>query len=288
VPIHVKKDGIWVPPQKIHAKQSGIWKEANNVYIKDGGAWKLLYSTYNITTSSNDVNLYTAMGSPTTALTAIITIDDNIDIASTNILTPALDIGAFPADSIIYLTIGSNTYITGRGGTGGAGSDSGGGNPQAGTPGGTALKTSLPIFITNNGTIGGGGGGGGGGGSYRVYYSAGNGGGGAGGYHYATTSGALGISPGYNVSIPAGVGGIAAGPRVERNTSPRATDGTKTTGGAGSLDAAGGRGGGAGGNLGFAGVNGTSGAAGGAAGNAVEGDSNITWNTLGTILGNRV
>ena len=294
MPIHVKNNGIWVPPQKIHAKQSGIWKEANNVYIKDGGAWKLLYSVYNITTDASEVNLYTAMGSPTSPLTAIVNVSDNVKVSGTVLNGAAMTIDNFPIGSFIYLNVGSGAYIVGRGGNGGKGGNSEGwaGSSLPPQAGGTGLKTTIPVNIVNNGTIAGGGGGGGGAGGRVIYHGAGNGGGGAGGYRAATTSGVqTPITATYNTAIPAGYGGIGAGPNCDLNCSARAQDGTLTTGGIGTSGSEGGtsRVGGTGGVLGVAGAQGAGGQyAGGAAGNAIDGASNITLITSGSILGPQV
>jgi hypothetical protein len=291
MPIYVKNSDVWVPSKYIHVKQDNIWKQSNNVYIKDGGAWKLVYSIYNITANSYDVNLYTAMGSPIYPLTAVVNISNNVIVSGTNTNNAALDIGSFPVGSLIYLNVGSGAYIVGRGGNGGYGANSEGwaGTGLVGAAGGTGLKTTLPITLVNNGTIAGGGGGGGGGGGRVIYHGAGNGGGGAGGYHYATTSAAIGLSPGTNVAIPAGYGGIGAGPRCDRNCSARAGDGTLTTGGLGTSGSEGGtsRMGGNGGSLGTAGLSGT-GYAGGAAGKSIDGTSYITKLVTGTILGPQI
>lgn len=186
------------------------------------------------------------------------------------------------------ITIVNNGRITGAGGSGGRGSDqrTGGVGAVAGGSGGTALSVARAVTVTNNGTIaGGGGGGGGGGGSYYGRdpgeddnIAGGGGGGGAG-----------------SVAGAGGDGGIAG--NQERNYNGRAgAAGTLTTGGAGGSTGGGGYGfptgyGGAGGSPGVdgtAGVNGqrgSNGGAGGAAGFYATGNSNITWSTVGTRLG---
>ena len=130
---------------------------------------------------------------------------------------------------------------------------------QSGNVGGNAIYTRTPTTINNSGIIGAGGGGGGGGLGQFTYNAGGNGGGGAGGYHEATTAFEqtpnLGTS---NRAISAGVGGLGAGIRGERNSSGVAPNGTILEGGAGgaSSEASFGgiytnsRRGGAGGNLG--------------------------------------
>lgn len=124
----------------------------------------------------------------------------------------------------------------------------GNGGPFYIGPGGTALYTRYAVTVTNNGVIGGGGGGGTGIISFDPYQFIMLGGGGG-----------AGVNP--------GAGGLYGG-----------QPGTSTTGGLGSGFAS------KGGDLGQAG----GGTAGGAAGRAVDGDSYVTFNTLGTILGARV
>jgi hypothetical protein len=182
------------------------------------------------------------------------------------------------------VTVVNNGFIVGRGGNGGAGvsivgirSFSGG---SAGSAGGLAFRAQRGVSVNNAGTIGGGGGGGGGGGALsgatneelpQLVNVSGSGGGGG-----------RGVSSG-------GAGGTVY------------TGGAASTGGAGTLTAAGAGGntgfaGGAGGGLGATGGTGQSGSGGsdmsaapglpgGSAGAAVSGNANITWVATGTRLG---
>jgi hypothetical protein len=179
--------------------------------------------TYSLAGGSN-INItsaqLTSWGMPNG--TTNITITNTADIRSTSITTPALTFAADLTGKTISFINSVNCFVAGRGG----------GENQAG---GTAIKTLVPVSITNNGIIGGGGGGGGG--------QAG--GGGWGGGTMAQQSGnATGGSGG-------GAGGGAGG---LKGTS--ASSGTNGTAGAASLL-------GAGGNAGIAG-DGTAGAPGGA------------------------
>lgn len=97
----------------------------------------------------------------------VATVISNVGSNSTGL--PALTIdGSFPSG--VALIINPGVYVVGRGGNG----QPQGGNISAGS-GGPALSVSVPVSITNNGTIGGGGGAGGG-----CNYSGWSGGGGAG------------------------------------------------------------------------------------------------------------
>jgi len=202
---------------------------------------------------NNNLNLrelYLSMSGDKTNKPVNATFNISNDIGSTAISSPAIYTGSWPQGST--LTINNNSYITGRGGDGGAVATSG-------NPGGPAIILQYTATINNYGVIGGGGGGGGGGrhnssSSFAAaLYKPGGGGGGA------------GIVPG---SGGTGSGGSGAA-------------GTKTAGGAG----AGGRTfGGAGGALGQPGAGSSSGiTAGGAAGAAiVRNGFGLTLNNIGS------
>jgi len=202
---------------------------------------------------NNNLNLrelYLSMSGDKTNKPVNATFNISNDIGSTAISSPAIYTGSWPQGST--LTINNNSYITGKGGDGGAVATSG-------NPGGPAIILQYTATINNYGVIGGGGGGGGGGrhnssSSFAAaLYKPGGGGGGA------------GIVPG---SGGTGSGGSGAA-------------GTKTAGGAG----AGGRTfGGAGGALGQPGAGSSSGiTAGGAAGAAiVRNGFGLTLNNIGS------
>ncbi len=154
--------------------------------------------------------------------------------------------GSFPNGVALIISFGAYIY----GGAGAGAPDTGSSANIAGSAGGVALAVSVPIFVTNNGTIAGGGGGGGSGGNNA------------------------GVPSGFNSGGPGGNGsynGIAS-----------------TAGGAGWSGGGGGNGGN-GGAMGVAGSAGIGaywlGGAGGAAGNSVTGNSNITWLATGTRTG---
>ena len=298
--ISVNDGGVNKDVNEILIKDGGVWKRANEVYIKDNGTWKLAFGVTYVDLSGlqKNYNLGTSLGLTSPTIISV-TIADNTNFVSTSNTVPAFDVGTLPVGSTVRISLPSSASITGRGGNGGYGSNGNGSGGIAGDFGGTGLYTRFPISLTNNGLIGGGGGGGGAGGwgGGAVSNPAGNGGGGAGGYHEDTNSteiiasdGTTGISPGSSRTISAGFGGIGAGPRQDgasSNTSPAASDGTKTTGGTGgNQPVPPGRVGGNGGNLGVAGTSGSW--AGGAAGNAIDGHSYITYVTSGTISGGQV
>lgn len=172
-------------------------------------------------------------------------------IGATDTATPAFDTGAFPVGSSILLTVEATATIAGHGGNGGGngGNLNAGGDP--GEAGGPALNAQIPLTIDNFGTIGGGGGGGSGGNDSVSNSDSPSGGGGA------------GRDP--------GTGRTGSAPYV----------GTLTTGGSKyNVD------GGVTGDGGDLGQDGEAGhQAGGAAGPAANGNTNITWRTVGTRLG---
>jgi hypothetical protein len=207
---------------------------------------------------------------------------------------PALKIGSLPLGSVVYITVGSNSYIAGglNGGValqiehsntilvnnggiyGGAGV---GGNGQGynnigsnGTAGGHGLIINLPALIgtgpsiTNNGTIAGGGGGGGGGGQICVAtICAGTptfcapGGGGGGGRFYNSFAGFL-----LTAGSPGSGAGSYCAPMGGYSNAVQGVNGSRASAGAGGAggtnSGATGYAGGAGGNYGDAGT-GTSG-----------------------------
>jgi hypothetical protein len=279
MPIYVKNSGSW-GSSRVYVKDSGTWKEPNQIYVKDGGIWKTIYTVVDITSSTQNVDLYALAGSPTDPVTLIVNVADGVIIGSSSTSTPAFNVGSFPAGSIIYLNIGSNAYIVGRGGNGGARVAGRGDNgpSKPGTAGGNALYTRHTTYLTNNGIIGGGGGGGGGGGrtnrSIQAYDDyTGAGGGGAG--NTAGSAGTSGVGAANGTLTSGGVGG-------PYSSSPASSERQygSVGGNGGSLGNAGDRGLP---NPDFDGTN-----FGGAAGNAIDGSSYTTIITAGSILGGQV
>lgn len=233
------------------------------------------------TGNTNNVNILTAAQPFFTSGTPadiIVTINTGVVIGSNSTGSYALTVpsGSYPTDGFnnTRVFIYNYGYIVGRGGDGGAG-NCGDGGGTAGGNGGPALLIQYPTTIHNHQTIAGGGGGGGGGGG--DFDSCGKngccrticGGGGGGGAGSAVGSG--GYPNGNSGSLL--TGGNAGGP----------SRGGDNCGSGGS--------GGNGGNLGTAGNGGGSGSptpgggGAGAAGFYVVGNSNITWATTGTRLG---
>tara|TARA_B110000858_G_scaffold147484_1_gene167539 strand:+ start:143 stop:1072 length:930 start_codon:yes stop_codon:yes gene_type:complete len=304
--LSIKRTSGYTIPDKIYVKEAGLWKECIGVYANKDGAWTQVFvNTVNITLSGlvKNINIWNEVvariGSVPYPVVANVILNSGcniVDDATTGTdyepSTFAFTDGNFSDGSSINLTLNAGSTITGRGGNGGYGSDSQNGNGRGGQKGTSAIYTRTPIVINNNGVIGGGGGGGAGGQGQRTYHAAGNGGGGAGGYHEATSS--YSQKPPSNpvnnetpdVPIPAGYGGIGAGPRNERNVSPKAANGTLLTGGAGGASSEGGdsRKGGNGGDIGQNGTK-TGGYGAGYAGYAVDGYSYLTFINKGTFVG---
>ena len=250
--------------KKVYVNVDGVWKECISVYVKKDGVWnKSFINTVNITLSGlvKNYNVWDSVvaeiGDVTYPVVANVTLNTGCNVVGTETNNYAFTAGNFPSGSQINLTLPApSASITGRGGNGGYGQDSQNGRGQGGQPGGHAIYTRTTMVIDNNGIIGSGGGGGAGGCGQRTYFAAGNGGGGGGGYHEATTAFAQDPRLGtQDRAIPAGIGGLGAGVREERNYSPVAPNGTLTDGGAGGASGEGGtsRMGGSGGNLGLRG-----------------------------------
>jgi hypothetical protein len=225
---------------------------------------------YKVTASTTNFNLkaqaLAAGWDGVIPLTANVTINNGVYLGSTTTSTPAFDTGTgFPAGSYLLL-FNNNGNIVGAGGRGGNGGAYGT-NGDNGSPGGLALRAQVPININNLGLIAGGGGGGGGGLSVNLGVGSDwrGGGGGGGGRGYVGGDGGSG-GPG-NISGSSGGQGSALSPGG---------------GGASGWNANGN--GGSGGDLGAAGNPGYV-AAGGQPGAAINGNSFITWTSLGTRLG---
>jgi hypothetical protein len=149
----------------VYVHNSGSWIEPQEVYIKDSGVWQLLHKVIYITSSTNNLNLYSYVSSPTNPIRLLAHINTGVTIGSSSAATPAFTVGSFPSGSEIKLV--NYGTIKGAGGTGGAGANYGG-SAGSGQQGGTAILSATSITIENNGTIAGGGGGGGGGGYSSV------------------------------------------------------------------------------------------------------------------------
>jgi hypothetical protein len=276
-------------------------------------ARKTTTTTFSFVIASNQTNanlrtLANAAGySGTGDVTA--TINSGVDIYATTTGNYGLDVGSFPAGSVITLV--NNGFISGCGGAGGGGGANGGG--ASGGAGGTALYaggvSGFTFRLNNASTIRGGGGGGGGGGGAGYQYGPGYpyqvwaGGGGGGGGQGTTGGGGGSGGPGF-IQVPC----YYAGPPY-----------TGSAGGSGSSGAAGGGGapgsvsgvptypayGGNGGTWGAAGSGGGTGSSsasgccpcypilnygyagggGGAGGYSISGYSKITFISTGTLQG---
>jgi hypothetical protein len=216
-------------------------------------------------------------------------INAGVIIGSTSTGSPAMTVsGSFP-NGVALINNGTIIGMGGAGGNGGGVVARAKNNPDlnppaaAGGSGGTALQVSVPIEITNNGTIAGGGGGGGGGGAGGTGGSSpsGSGGGGGGGgrsgiFNSSGGAGGSGTNSSGTVGSPGafyGEGGGGAG------------GGHATTRGGVGGNGGGWGAGGIGGARGAAGASTSAGGAGGAAGSCTVGGGNITWLVTGTRLG---
>ena len=246
-------------------------------YSGDGISCTLLTGSLTVSASTQNYDVFTQAGAPTSPRRIYVTINAGVTVSSSSAATAAFRSGTLPAGSVIELT-NAGTII-------GAGGDAGRGGgvdtryyPYSwaagpGQAGGAAIQSSVPLIITNTGNLfGGGGGGGGGGEAHGVNKLAGGGGGGGGAGNGGGAGGLAG--PGFSGAQYAnGAPGAAGG----------ATPGGGGAGGNYANIAFGGAGGG-GGAYGQAGANGgtsnlgTVGGAGGAAGYAVRTDgAGVTW-----------
>lgn len=211
--------------------------------------------------------------------TVICEVRSGVVVTSANTSQPAWATGnGWPSGVTLQLRIEPGSFVVGRGGNGGTARSDGfvqRSFAQSGESGGSGMSIQATISIQNDGVIGGGGGGGGGAANFSSLFGASAGGGGAAAFGprgTASTASGSGARPSAN--------GVAGG--VELGGA----------GGNASQIVAGGKGG----NLGQAGGPGVilvSGqfnwtGSGGAAGAAVNGDSLVTWTTLGDVRGARI
>lgn len=171
---YLKVSSVWTAIKDVFFKVSGTWRTVNKIYLKVGGTWREVFTktiTLTISANTNDYNIFTEAGSPTSPVNVEVTINGGVTVGATSTSNAAIDTGTLPAGS--YVTITNNGDIIGAGGAGGQpdGLVSSGsncpsdGSAQNGGDGGDAINAQLDITIDNtSGNIFGGGGGGGGGG----------------------------------------------------------------------------------------------------------------------------
>ena len=290
----------WVKVSKAYYWNGSAWKVVNNTYYWNGSAWLESFTqgfvfskTFSGTTTDfNTATEATSQGwNGTDIVIASLTLSSAAIIKSGSINNYAFETTGLSAGSTINLTLDSGTYIVGKGGKGAIGSFSvvipyPSAGYSNGQPAGPAMNvlSGITLNLTNNGTIGGGGGGGGGGNGGEAFPSYGS-----------FQGGSAGGGAGYGEGGPVNPGQASA-----YVSGPAGNAGTLTAGGAGvgtiNTHSSFGGTGGNGGTLGVAGVNAVNGGSapygmyssagsGGPAGVAINGWSNVTVTTEGTILG---
>jgi Pretoxin HINT domain/Phage tail fibre adhesin Gp38 len=163
--IYVKDSGNWSLASNVYVNNSGTWIEPREIYTNNSGTWTLTHKVVWITVSTNNLDLYSFVGSPSSTVRVLAHITSNVVISSNSTSYPSLTVTGFPANSQIKLV--NYGVVKGAGGAGGKGADYGG-SATAGSVGGTAVAIGSAVTIENNGTFAGGGGGGGGGGYYST------------------------------------------------------------------------------------------------------------------------
>ncbi len=265
VSIERREDGYTVDAQEaIYREQTDLIEDGVHLIFID-----TIVHNINMREMHNDIYISVHAGD-----TVRMIIGSTAVVGSRDRSEPSLNVGSWPDGVTLELVINKGGRIVGRGGNGG---EVPGVAAQSGT---TALRVRHPITVTNNGQIAGGGGGGGRGEAVNIaptgetYMKGGGGGGGAG--MIVGLGGGGGNQKGAAVILD---------PDRNRDGEP----GTLTRGGAGGvfITAVATSRGGEGGNLGQDGQPGDAGVAGGPAGLAVDGDSFVTYVTVGNILGGR-
>ena len=188
-----------------------------------------------ISSNTNDYNLFTRAGSPSSAININLVIQPAVQVASTTISHGAIyGSSNFPAGSTVAIINNGVVYglngIGGVGGKGAAGCHSGryAGAGGAGGAGGNAIDLIANTVIINNGRIWSGGGGGGGGGaagggssgSYRASPGGSGGGGstgGAGGFGGGCSCSSGYFEPNGNVGSSSNYGSVLGGVAVNQD-----------------------------------------------------------------------
>lgn len=263
---------------------SGVIVGSSTTSIKgfDVGSWPTQTGTGNISSGSP---IITSLSFNTSGLVAgmqvvgtgipsgarILSVDSSSQVTLDANCT-ATTTGVSVVVGLILLTLEVNGLGTAKGGTGGNGQIF----PAAaiaGTAGGTAIYTRVPIRLEGTGAVRAPGGGGGGGGGITPF--GGDGGGGGGGRGKADAPGGVapngpGLPGGTGTTAGAGAGGLNAAP---------GSGGTQSGGNGGDWATAG--------QAGVAGAGGA-GAAGGAAGIAIDGNTYVDDAGTVTVQGSRV
>lgn len=165
--MRVRHDGEHKRIKEFHINDAGTWRKIKEMWIKKNGVWRKTYRSalqLAVTEDTNDYDLFTAAGSPTTSLDIILTIDLNVTVGASSTATAALSCSSdFPAGTTLKIINKGRIY--GAGGNGGSAGE--GGLKQdcpiyPGEAGGPALSLGCNTTIVNaSGNIWGGGGGGG-------------------------------------------------------------------------------------------------------------------------------
>jgi len=148
--IYVKDSGNWSLASNVYVNSSGTWIEPREIYINNSGSWTLTHKVVWITVSTNNLDLYNFVGSPSSSVRILAHITSNVVISSTSTAIPSLTVSGFPSGSQIKLV--NYGVVKGAGGVGGTGADYGG-TATAGGGGGTAVSISVPVTIENQGSI---------------------------------------------------------------------------------------------------------------------------------------
>jgi hypothetical protein len=167
--IYFKDSGNWSLAGNVYVNNSGTVIEPREIYINNSGTWTLVHKVIYISANTNNLDLYSYIGSPSSSIRLLAIINPGVVVSSNSTAYPSITINSFPANSQVKLV--NWGVIKGAGGAGGKGADNGGSATNAGA-GGTAIYNGtagyIGLVIENRGAIYGGGGGGGGGGYYST------------------------------------------------------------------------------------------------------------------------
>ncbi len=146
MPIHVNNAGTWTLVNEVYVNDAGTWREPQEVYVNDAGVWKTVHKVVTVAANTNNLNLYSLAGSPTTAINLKVTVNAGVTVTSTSTSNAAIDISSFAAGSVIQLINNGTVY-----GAGGAvGSVAAGGLTAQSYPGNYTGTFVTPNYSNNH------------------------------------------------------------------------------------------------------------------------------------------
>ena len=101
--VSVVGSNVFVLASNVYVNNSGTWIEPREIYINNSGTWTLTHKVVWITVSTNNLDLYNFVGSPSSSVRVLAHITSNVVISSNSISYPSLTVSGFPSGSQVKL-----------------------------------------------------------------------------------------------------------------------------------------------------------------------------------------